>query len=97
MDLTKIINSGATNITFSVSSKDLKTFAVDFAEELAATTKTPQKKEKFLTTREVCELLSISRITLWQWDKKGITRPNRVGNLKRYRASDIEKMMSTEV
>ncbi len=46
--------------------------------------------EKYLTTDQVCELLNITRVTLWAWDKKGITSPLRIGNLKRYRLSDIE-------
>ena len=46
-------------------------------------------QERFFTTDQVCEILSISRVTLWSWDKKGITRPIKIGNLKRYRLSDI--------
>ena len=53
----------------------------------------PEKlKEKYLTVDQVCELLSVSRVTLWAWDKKKITKPVRIGNLKRYRLSDIEKI-----
>jgi len=46
--------------------------------------------ERYLTTDQFCDALNISRVTLWSWDKKGITRPVRVGNLKRYRLSDLE-------
>ena len=49
-------------------------------------------QERYLTTDQVCELLSITRVTLWSWDKKGVTSPLRVGNLKRYRLSDIDAM-----
>jgi predicted DNA-binding transcriptional regulator AlpA len=48
------------------------------------------KPNKFLTADEVCEKLSITRVTLWSWDKKNITKPLRIGNLKRYKLSDIE-------
>jgi hypothetical protein len=47
---------------------------------------------KYLTTDQVCELLSVSRVSLWSWDKKGITKPIRFGNVKRYRLSDIEAL-----
>jgi len=48
------------------------------------------KAEKYLTTEQVCEILSVSRVTIWNWEKTGILRSIRVGNLKRFRQSDIE-------
>ncbi len=50
--------------------------------------------EKYLTTDQVCELLSVSRVTLWSWDRKGILESCRIGNQKRYKLSDIEKIMN---
>ena len=52
-----------------------------------------QKEEEYLTPSEMAQFLKISMVTLWHWDKKGITRPLRVGNLKRYRKSDLEKII----
>lgn len=52
------------------------------------------KKEEYLTSEETAKLLKISLVTLWSWDRKGITTPRRVGNLRRYRLSDLEKMLS---
>jgi excisionase family DNA binding protein len=52
----------------------------------------PPTREKFLTVDQVCEILSVSRVTLWSWDRKGILNPVRVGNLKRYRLSEIESL-----
>ena len=48
--------------------------------------------EEYLTTTQVCERLQISRPTLWAWERKGLVNFHRVGNLKRYRLSDILKM-----
>ena len=52
----------------------------------------PPTSDKFLTTEQVREVLSVSRVTLWNWEKAGILRSFRFGNLKRYRLSDIEKL-----
>jgi len=52
-----------------------------------------QKEEEYLTPTEMAQFLKISMVTLWHWDKKGITRPLRIGNLKRYRKSDLEKII----
>ncbi len=49
--------------------------------------------EEYLTTDQLCNILGISKVCLWNWDKKGITRPIRIGNLKRYRRSDLEKIL----
>jgi predicted DNA-binding transcriptional regulator AlpA len=50
----------------------------------------PVKPDKLISTKEVCNLLSISRVTVWNWEKKRILHPIRIGNMKRYRLSDIE-------
>jgi hypothetical protein len=55
----------------------------------------PQVKEveEYLTPAEFAEVLKISLVTLWSWDKKKITHPLHIGNQKRYRRSDLEKIM----
>jgi predicted DNA-binding transcriptional regulator AlpA len=93
MNLSELITTGA-NVTVSVTPTDLKNFANDLVNEIIAREKpAPKQKEKLLTTDEVCEMLSISRVTAWQWDNKGIIKPIRIGNLKRYRLSDIETII----
>ena len=52
----------------------------------------PPKENRLLTTEQAAEMLSVSRITLYNWRKKGILEPIRVGNLLRYRQADIEAM-----
>ena len=50
----------------------------------------PGEGKELLTAEEVCTRLKISRVTLWSWSKKGITKPITIGgNLKRYKAADI--------
>jgi DNA-binding transcriptional regulator YiaG len=87
----------ASSIKFEVSAKDLLDFANEIisqsfekGKELAQIEK---KAETYLTPSEFAERLGISLVTLWNWDKKGITNPLRVGNTKRYRESDLEKIL----
>lgn len=93
MDLKDLINKGA-NITLNVTANDLKQFGEDL---INSKPKEPEKsqdsKNTLLTGEQVCKMLSISRVTLWDWDKKRITDPVRLGNLKRYRLSDIEELI----
>ncbi len=53
----------------------------------------PEAGPELLTTDEVCRLLSVCRVTLWHWEKKGILRSVRMGNLKRFRRKEINDMV----
>ncbi len=59
---------------------------------LADTKPEPVRPEKYLSTDQVCDLLSVSRVTLWKWEQKGILNSTRIGNLKRYKLSEIENV-----
>lgn len=52
-----------------------------------------QAEEEYLTPSEMAQSLKVSMVTLWNWDKQGITNPLRIGNLKRYRKSDFERIL----
>ena len=52
----------------------------------------PPDTEKYLTTEQVCKILSVSRVTLWNWEKAGILQSFRIGNLKRYKKSTIDRL-----
>ena len=66
----------------------------DLKKLIARTTEVPSpQEEEYLTPSEMAQSLKISMVTLWHWDNKGITKPLRVGNLKRYRKSDLHNIM----
>lgn len=92
LNIDKLIQSGA-NVKIEVSIEDLKNFGRDIARESFQALQKQAKKESdvhYITGNKVCEILDISRVTLWNWDKKDITKPIRMGNLKRYLRSDID-------
>ena len=82
------------NTIFHLSAKDL----LDFANEILAGAKMiaqlelekSQYCDELLTIEEVCELLKVSKMTLYRWDKLGILKKNEVGGKRRYRKSDVE-------
>lgn len=53
-----------------------------------------KNREEYLTPQRLADILHVSLVTLWSWDNKGILNPLRIGNAKRYRRSDIEKILS---
>lgn len=52
-----------------------------------------EEVETYLTPQQFADKVHVSLVTLWSWDKKGITRPLRIGNKKLYRRSDLEKIL----
>lgn len=51
------------------------------------------KPETYLTREKVMEMLEVSATTLWRWEKCGYLIPIAVGNKKKYRMSDIQKIL----
>jgi len=49
-----------------------------------------KKETEYLTRKEVSIILQVTNVTLIDWEKKGILKPLRLGNLIRYRKQDIE-------
>lgn len=50
-------------------------------------------EERLLTPEEAQALLSVSHTTLWRLSKTGQLSPISVGGSKRYRQSDINRLM----
>jgi len=76
---------------------------LEYSDEVARKAYSAGKKqvplipaEEYLTSEEYAKALKISLVTLWSWDKKGITQPLKIGNAKRYRRSDLEKILTRE-
>ena len=89
------------NVILQVSAKDLKEFAQDILvgaktvamieAEAAATS------DQLLTIDEASELLSVSKMTLYRWDQNGILKKVEIGGKRRYRLSDIEKLVGCKM
>ncbi len=52
------------------------------------------QNEELLTIDEVCSYLRCSKPTLWNWDRKNILKPIRIGRLVRYKKSQIENFIN---
>jgi hypothetical protein len=96
MNISEILKSNpeiAGNLTINVNANDLKEFAELCINRGKQEKPEPTNPEEYLTPAQFAEALQVSLVTLWSWDKKGITRPLRIGNAKRYRRSDLEKIL----
>lgn len=81
---------------FDVTPDELKeNILVDLRTELKSMAQNiqPQKQEEYLTRKEVASILKISLVTLHDWNKRKILNPYRLGNLIRYKRSEIDKAL----
>ena len=54
-------------------------------------------KNEWLTAKEVQTLLKITPTTLWNYDNRGITNPQKIGNRKRYHRPKIIALLQKKV
>ena len=50
------------------------------------------EKDKYLTTDEVCEMLQVTKPTLWRWQQLNYLVPTKVGRKNFYKQSDIDAL-----
>lgn len=89
------------NVIFQLSGRDLKAFAEEillgaksiamFEAEAAA------KADVLITLDEASKLLHVSKMTLYRWDKSGVLKKVEIGGKRRYRKSDIERIVGTKL
>jgi len=53
----------------------------------------PIKPAEYLTRQEVATILKVSLVTLTDWNKKGVLKPYRLGNLIRYKRAELEEAL----
>ena len=92
MNLNELLTTGA-NVTLAVTPQQLSDFAEKILQANKPTNEPKPATDGLLTADEVQDLLRITRSTRWHWDKKGILNPMRMGNLLRYRKSDIDTLI----
>jgi len=56
--------------------------------------KNEEHESQDISSKEACKLLNISSVTLWNWDKKGYTKPFKTPTgRRRYRRSDLKNLL----
>ena len=53
----------------------------------------PAAPPTYLTRQEVAKILKISLVTISDWNRKGILKPYRLGNLVRYKSSELDQAL----
>ena len=45
--------------------------------------------ERFLDQKQVAEIFNVSTVLIWDWERKGLLKSYRIGNLKRFKYSEV--------
>ena len=68
--------------------KDVKTELKEIVQNFQ-----PKKQPEYLTRKEVAKILKVSLVTLSDWNKKGVLKPYRLGNLIRYKRAELDQAL----
>ena len=96
MNLQHLLDSG-NNITVSVSLVDLKEFAdtlIDHTKRELEEAVISEKSETYLTRIQGSEMLKVNLSTLWNWNKKGYLKHDEIGGKRRYKMSEVKKVIN---
>ena len=100
LDIEKLISDNP-NVIIQISGFELKAFAEKLLlgakaiamQEAEDVRVAAESKEQLLTIEEAAKLLKVSKMTLYRWDKEDILKKVEIGGKRRYRRSDIDRMI----
>lgn len=96
MSIQEIINSG-TNVSITIGANELKEFALSIIEHTKRDLEQvviSEKAETYPSPKQVCDILGVDASTLWRWKKKGYLVPLEIGGKRRYKMSDVKKLLN---
>ncbi len=84
------------NAIYQLSGADLQEFAMTLItntkKELEAEI-LADKTERYISPKQAAEILGVNLSSLWRWHKRDYLIPSNVGGKKRYKYSDIKKLL----
>ena len=95
MNINELVKTGA-NVLITVEAKDLIHFAdhlIDKSKKELEEAVIADKAENYPTPNQVSEMINVDLSTLWRWKKKGYLVPIEVGGKRRYKMSDVNKIL----
>ncbi len=100
LDIEKLITENP-NVIFQVSGENLMAFAEQIllgAKSVAMIeAETADTSDQLLTIGEAAKLLHVSKMTLYRWDQSGVLKKVEIGGKRRYRKSDIDRLVGCKI
>lgn len=86
-------------VTVSISVRDLMEANKKLVEDVRSSIEKQirdEQEEKYLSSDKVCEMLQVTKPTLWRWEKIEYLVPLHVGGKVRYKLSDIKQILTSK-
>ena len=85
------------NITISVTGEQLTEFAYQILNGARGIYEKKDEPEQYLTRKQTAEMLDIDLSSLWRWNRENYLCPVSVGGRRRYKLSDINRILQKGV
>lgn len=87
------------NISITVKASELQNMCTSLIEGAISSYKREveaQPDDVLYTIKQVCQILSVDKSTLWRWQQSGYLVPSKIGGLPRYRKSQIDELLGNK-
>ena len=92
MDLQNLLQSEP-NTILAVKADQMREI-IDYAiSKTKAEFEAKNEPEQYLTRKGTAERFKVDLSTLWRWDKEGYLKPVAIGGKRRYKLSDVERIL----
>lgn len=98
LDLIKLTNDHP-NINITVKSGELLEmvkYCISETKNQIEQQLTDESQEKYLSPEKTAELLGVHLTSLWRWNKANYLKPIEIGGKRRYRFSDINRILKVK-
>lgn len=91
MNIKNIINQER-NVQIVVNAADLKELFLEWINEKDSQIQAVKEEDQYLSPNETVSILSITKPTLWRWEKHGFLVPIKIAGKKYYRKSEVDAL-----
>ena len=96
MSITEIIKTGV-NVTVAVGINELREWHKEIIEDTKKQLEEvvlSDKMETYPTVKQVAEILRVDASTLWRWNRSGYLKTIEFGGGRRYKMSDVKRLLN---
>lgn len=95
MEITDLLKENS-NINITVKVEELMQFAeyiITKTRQEINTIMEEEQKEQYFNRAEVCEVLNVTLMTLYNWNKSGYLQAIKIGKTVKYKKSEVDKLL----
>lgn len=97
IDINDLITNGYGDIQITVTANDLMAFANHIIASLQNDTVSTETEDESMTRQQVMDYLGVKSTTLWNWEKKKLLVPRKIGRKYYYSKADLIALQRGEI